>query len=320
MSEGKGRRPAKPVLAADGGGAARMTFTGIWPAMFTPLTDDGAEVDVDRLRRLLAFLVPHGIDGLFICGSTGEGVLLSPDERERVAEVTIAEVAGQIPVMVHVGALATRDSVRLAKHAARVGASAVSSIPPFLFPVSQASVIEHWRQIGSASDLPFFAYHIPRLTGHSLKPEHIAEVLTLPNVVGLKFSDPDLALMRALLDAADGRLQILSGYDQQCAYAQAAGASGAIGSTYNWLTPLFVELYRAHAGGELARAAALQAQANRLMRPALRYEVIAGQKAVMRYLGVDCGPTRHPIAPLDAAAQAELFAALDALGLKELYR
>lgn len=295
-------------------------FSGIWPALFTPLADDGETLCLERLRRLLEFLLPLGIDGLFIGGSTGEGVLLSPDERERLAEAVLAEVSGQVPVIVHVGALATRDSVRLARHAGRAGAAAVSSLPPFLFPVAQSSVIEHWRRIGAAGEVPFFVYHIPRLTGHSLRPEHVPDLLALPNCVGFKFSDPDLALMRALIDAADGRLTVLSGYDQQCAYAQAAGAHGAIGSTYNWLAPLFVRLYAAHRAGDLAAAAAWQARANRLMRPALAYEVIAGQKAVMRYLGVDCGPTRRPLAPLSAAQEAELFGLLDALELKELYR
>lgn len=299
---------------------SRMDFAGICPAMFTPLTDDGAAVSVERLRRLIAWLVPQGIAGLFVCGTTGEGLLLSPDEREQVAEVTIAEVAGQIPVMVHVGALATADSVRLARHAARVGAAAVSSIPPLYFPISQESILAHWRAVGSASDLPLYVYHIPRLTGHRVGPQDVGDILSLPNVAGMKFSDPDIATMRQILVAGEGRLRVLSGYDQQCAWARQAGASGAIGSTYNYLAPLLVRCYEAIAGGDLTAANAAQFEANRLMAPALRYEVIAGQKAVMGYLGLECGPTRRPIRPLDAGERHELFAALDELGIKELYR
>ena len=130
-------------------------ISGVLPAMFTAFDDTG-EVSPERLRRVIASEVEQGIQGLFICGSTGEGILMSPEEREQVAEITMAEVAGQVPVMVHVGAAATRDSVRLAQHAARIGADAVSSVPPFYYNPGWEGIFDHYRLIGEATNLPLF--------------------------------------------------------------------------------------------------------------------------------------------------------------------
>lgn len=296
-----------------------MEFAGINPAMFTPLTDDGEAVAPERLRRLVRFLLEQGVSGLFVCGSTGEGVLLSPAEREQVAEITLAEVAGQVPVMVHVGAAATRDSVRLARHAAAHGAAAVSSVPPFPFPLSTACALEHWRRIGAATDLPLWIYYLPLASSFRLGAADLEALFALPNLVGMKFTDTDLYVMRNLIEWSGGRLRVLSGPDQLCLPAQVMGATGAIGSTYNWLAPLFVKLYRAYHDGDLATAQRCQYQANALIRVIHRYELIAGQKAIMEYLGVPCGPTRHPIVPVSEEARREIYVALDREGLRDLY-
>lgn len=289
-------------------------FEGINPAMFTPLTDDGEAVSPERLRRLIPWLLGQGISGLFICGSTGEGVLLSPEEREQVAEITLAEVAGQVPVMVHVGAAATRDSVRLARHAARHGAAAVSAIPPFPFALGTTSAVAHWAAIGAATELPLYIYYFPAMCAFTLGDEAVEQLLALPTLAGLKFTHSDFYVLRNLLDLSDGRWQILSGPDELCLPAQTMGARGAIGSTYNWMAPLFVDLWQAWQRGDMATAMARQAAANRLIRVIHQFEKIAGQKAIMEFLGVPCGPTRAPLRALDDADKQRLRTKLDAAG------
>ncbi|MCC7491506.1 MAG: dihydrodipicolinate synthase family protein [Fimbriimonadaceae bacterium] len=293
-----------------------MQYDGVNPALFTPLTDDGEAVDVGRLRKLLAWLLPQGISGLFVCGTTGEGIFLSPEERETVVEVTLSEVAGAVPVMVHCGAVATRDSVRLARHAARCGAAAVSSVPPFPLPLQTASVLAHWRQIGAATDLPLWIYYMPAMSAFHLDEGLVEPLLALPNLVGLKFTDANFYVMRNLLDLSAGRLRVLSGPDELFLAARVMGASGAIGSTYNWMAPIFVRILEAVRRGDLASASHWQGRANGFIRLIHRYEKIAGQKVIMEYLGVPCGPSRRPLQPLTLAQQNELFAALDAADLR----
>ncbi len=297
-----------------------MQFDGINPAMFTPLTDDGEQISPERLRRLLAFLLQRPITGLFICGSTGEGVLLSPDEREQVAEIVMAEVGGQIPVMVHVGAAATRDSVRLARHAAKLGAAAISSIPPYPFTLTTESVLGHWREIGAATDLPMYIYYFPALGTFTLDQKLIDGLATIPNLVGLKFTSPDFFVMRNLIEGSGGRLRVLSGPDELCLPAQVMGAQGAIGSTYNWMAPLFIRLFDAWRAGDMPTAQACQAKANSFIRLIFQYERLAAQKAIMEYLNVGCGPTRRPIRALEPNERTELFASLEREGLLAIHQ
>ncbi|MBI2298962.1 MAG: dihydrodipicolinate synthase family protein, partial [Armatimonadetes bacterium] len=194
-----------------------------------------------------------------------------------------------------------------------------SSIPPFPFPVSQAATLEHWTRIGRATDLPLWIYYLPAMTGFRVADAQMEALLGIPNLAGLQFTDPNLYVMRNLIDLSGGRLRILSGPDELCLPAQVMGASGAIGSTYNWMAPLFVGLYRAWRAGDLAAAQAAQWRANGLIRLILRHEIIAGQKVIMEYLGVSCGPTRHPIRPLGEPERRALFEALDREGRRGLY-
>ncbi|HIE51288.1 MAG TPA: hypothetical protein EYP85_05980 [Armatimonadetes bacterium] len=291
---------------------------GILPALFTPFDDEG-EVSPQRLRQLTAFVLEQGVHGLFICGSTGEGVLLSPQEREQVAEIVLTEVAGQVPVIVHVGAVATRDAVRLAKHAARLGAEAVSSVPPFFFQVDEQAMVEHYRLIGQATDLPLYMYYYPALTGITLHPGLLDALLTVPHLVGLKFTDPDLYVMRNLIDLSGGRLEVLSGFDEMCLPAQIMGAVGAVGSTYNFLAPLFLKLYAAYRAGDWTTAQRCQFRANGFIRIMERYRGLPAAKELMQLLGVPCGPVRRPLRPLTGEERQAFLAEMEEAGLLELY-
>lgn len=292
-------------------------FTGVIAAMVTAFDDQG-EVSPERLRRVIACELEQGVQGLFICGSTGEGILMSPEERERVAEITVAEVARQVPVMVHVGAAATRDSLRLARHAARIGADAVSSIPPFYYNPGPEGILDHYRLIGEATDLPFYIYYIPHLTGVTLDPGWIEKLLSIPNLAGLKFTDTNLFLMRNLIDLSGGRLRILSGPDEMHLPCLTMGAVGAIGTSYNYMARPFLRLRAAYQRGDLGTAQELQYRCNAIIRALLQYGGLPAAKEIMRRIGADPGPARRPFRPLTEEQRRGLHAALDAAGFEEL--
>lgn len=292
-------------------------FAGVIPAMFTAFDDDG-EVSPERLRRVIACELEQGVQGLFVCGSTGEGILMSPEEREQVAEIAVAEVAGQVPVMVHVGAAATRDSLRLARHAARIGADAVSSIPPFYYNPGMEGILDHYRLIGEATDLPLYIYHIPHLTGVSLDPNRLEEILAIPHLAGLKFTDTSLYLMRNLIDLSGGRLRILSGPDEMHLPCLTMGAVGAIGTSYNYMARPFLRLRAAYQKGDLATAQELQYRSNAIIRALLHYGGLPAAKEIMRRIGVNPGPARRPFRPLTEEQRHGLHAALDAAAFEDL--
>jgi len=292
-------------------------FRGIIPAMVTAFDEDG-EVSPERQRAVIRFMVEQGVHGLFVCGSTGEGILLSPEEREQVAEITVAEVAGQVPVMVHVGAPATRDSVRLARHAERIGAAAVSSVAPFYYKVGQEAVFDHYRLIGAATSLPLYVYHIPMLTGVGMGMDDLERLLSVPHLVGLKFTDTNFYVLRNLVELSEGRLEVLSGPDEMCLLGQIMGAVGAIGTSYNYMAKPFLQLYEAFHAGDWATAQEYQFRANAIIRILLGHGGLPAAKEILARRGVPCGPPRRPFRPLTDEQRASLHAALDAAGFDEL--
>ena len=205
----------------------------VWPAMLTPL-DESGQVRLDQVERLVTLFAEQQLGGAFVCGSTGQGVLLDPGERRRVAERAVQAAAGAIPIMVHVGSVATDEAVQLAQHAAEIGADAVSSVPPIYYPTAARTTLEHYRRIGSATDLPFFPYHATFLRQSVSDARLYAEqLLAIPNLSGMKYTDHDLYSMGLLHSYSGGRLKIFSGPDELLCHAAVAGAVGAIGTFYN---------------------------------------------------------------------------------------
>jgi len=289
---------------------------GVMPALMTPYGPDNA-VNVDMIRKLAAYQLEQGCCGFFVCGSTGEGLLLTPDERKLVARTVLETVAGQVPVIVHVGALATDTAVLLAKDAKAVGADAVSSVPPIYYPVGLEGMMRHIRAVAEAAELPTFYYHIPRLTGVELTADELVEAFTgVEGVVGLKFTHFDLFMMWWVLDAAQGRLRVFNGSDQMLFQGLCTGACGGIGSTYNYQMATIAGVYRAVKAGDLDRARQLQWQANRVIRVMFRNGPgLATEKAIMKLLGFDVGPPRGPIPPFPDERLPELRRQLEEVGL-----
>ena len=279
-------------------GSTAQIISGVLPALLTPFGADGS-VNVDMIRRLVALHLDQGCHGFFACGSTGEGLLLSREERKLVVQTVIEEVAGQVPVVVHVGAMSTKESVDLSKDAKRLGAAAVSSIPPIYYPVGLDGIIGHLRAIATASDLPTYYYHIPLISCVLLTLDDFLEMVDkVDGLVGLKFTYPDLFLLWCILDAVGSKISVLNGTDEQLFQALLTGAVGGIGSTYNYQSGTIVKIYDAFRRGDYETARQLQWKANAVVR-ALRRNGgnLAAEKAIMKMLGYDLGAPRGPIQP-----------------------
>lgn len=206
---------------------------GIWPALLTPLNEDGSP-NLSQLENLVNCHVQQGLGGLYVLGSTGQGVLLSVEQRKSVAASVLATVNRRIPVMVHVGAVATDDAVELARHAAAHGADSISSVATIYYPLGADYTFEHYRRIGGATELPFYVYHLSAVNRFGGSPrEYVDRLLGLPNIQGMKFTDGDLYQLGMLHQLAGDRLQFFSGADELLCHAALSGAVGAIGTFYN---------------------------------------------------------------------------------------
>jgi N-acetylneuraminate lyase len=280
-------------------------LTGIFPALVTPIGKDD-NINTQALRTLVEYLLDQRVDGFYLCGNTGEGMLLTEAERQQVAEVAIEQVRGRVPVIVHVGAPATAMAERLAAHARATGAYAVASVPPFYFSVDDQGIEDHYRRIQLACGLPLYLYNIPDVTRVSLSARLVSRLLSEGRPLGLKYTSYDLLTFRDIVETCGPELNVFAGPDEMLLPFLLMGAHGGIGTTYNCMPHLFVQLYEAWQEGDIERAQGLQLQIDRVILLLRDHGVVPAVKAVMGMLGIDCGGPRAPLRALAPEQQEQL--------------
>lgn len=280
---------------------------GILPALMTAFTDDGAHIDRARIRKLVRHLIDSGVHGLYVGGSSGEMLLCSTEERMELLETVldVTENAGRpVSVIAHVGSAGTRETLALARHAARSGADAVSSVTPFYFSYGFAEVRRFYEEL-AAVELPVVIYNIPARTGMTLNKAQLGTLLSIPNVAGMKFTSSDFYLLERLVTAHPDKI-FYNGSDEMLLSGLAAGAHGGIGTTYNFQPARMLSIYRLYHEGRMAEALANQRQANAMIEEVLDCGVLPACKALLRIGGLDYGTCRAPFLPLSDEQYAAL--------------
>lgn len=294
------------------------TPAGLIAATFTPMHADGT-LNLAMVPELVERLVRHKLGGLYVNGSTGEGPSLTSTERKFAAEAYIRAAKGRLPVIVQVGHASNWEARELAAHAAAAGADAISALPPIYFkPDSIETLAACLAEIAvGAPGLPFYYYHIPTVTGVSFDMRNLLPEATkrIPNFAGVKFSSHLLHEFQGCVALEKG--QMFLGVDDLCVTGHALGSSGAVGTTYSFMAPIFHEALAAYDSGDTKRAFALQVEAGRIVTKILEFKGMAGLKAMMGLLGLDCGPCRRPLHTLTHEETARLKADLTELGFFE---
>jgi N-acetylneuraminate lyase len=290
-------------------------------AAHTPFTASG-ELALDVIEVQAEHLVGEGVNGVFICGTTGEGLSMSVPERKLVAQRwTEVRAETALSLWIHVGALALPDACELARHAAEVGADAIGVLPPFFFGTDGEEPLVAWcRAISEASGgLPMTLYECPSMTGVRLDLERFIALAreSVPGYRGIKFTDANVELFGELCEGREEGEGMWWGRDEELCDGLLAGATGAIGSTYNFAARIYAPVLDLLAGGDRELAAAAQARSARLVEVIARHGYLGAAKAVMEMLGVSCGPARAPLRSPDAVAVARLRAELEELGFFE---
>ncbi len=289
-------------------------FQGAWPALVTPFTADN-RVNIPVLRQLVDYLIDQGSGGLYVCGSTGEGIYMTVAERKRVLETVVEQVNRRVPVIAHVGTVALPDATSLAGHAQAVGADGVASIIPPLYN-TVPSTVAYFTALGAAApELPLLTYIFG---GPADAVALMRALMGIPTLAGSKYTGPNMFEFRRIVELGEGEWTVFSGMDEQCAFAAMFGASGNIGSTLNYMVGLYRAIHTAVQQGDLARAVELQLAANQITGAMIDGGFMGSLKAVMTRLGFDCGACRLPNRTLTADQQTALFVQLDALNFDAL--
>jgi N-acetylneuraminate lyase len=294
-----------------------MHLSGLVAATFTPMRPDGS-LNLAMAKPVVDHLMRNGLSGLYVCGSTGEGPLLTTAERKETAAAYVEAAAGRLPVVVQVGHSSVAEARQLAAHAQQIGADATSAVAPYYFkPNSVKSLVDCLAEIaGGAPKLPFYYYHIPELSGvHANMAELLQEApAKIPNFAGIKYTAPFINELQCLIAASAGKFDILFGRDEMLLSGLAGGATGAVGSTYNFAAPLYLKVIAAFRRGDVEESQRCQGKAAAMVNILLRYRGHAGLKAAMHLIGVDCGPTRLPNVPLKSEEIESLRKELDEIG------
>ena len=240
-------------------------YKGSIPAFYACYEDDGS-VSPERTRKFTRYLIEKGVKGLYVCGSSGECIYQSKEERKLILESVMQEAKGKITIIAHVGCNNTADSMELAAHAERVGADAIASIPPIYFHLPDHAIAEYWNDISSAApNTDFIIYNIPQLAGVALGMSLYHEMLKNPRVIGVKNSSMPVQDIQMFKDAGGEGHVVFNGPDEQLVSGLAIGADGGIGGTYGVMPELYLAIFDAVAKGDMARAKAIQNDACRII-------------------------------------------------------
>lgn len=274
-------------------------------ALLTPYDADG-NVSDRCLRRLVSYVKQQGIDGFYVGGSTGEGLLQSIDERLAIFSI-VAEAGKGSALIGQVGAIGTREAQALAKGCVSFGYDAVSAIPPIYFPHKKDAIIGYYKDIlEAAGGTPLIIYNIPAMSGVTFTLDDLARLLEIPNVIGIKQTNIDMYQMEQLRRAFPEAL-LLNGYDEVLLAGLVSGASGGIGSTYNVMGRKYLDLAAHLKAGNIFAAAQVQSACNTVIDELVRTGVFPGLKYLLHRLGVlDTPVCRKPLTTLTTATSGRL--------------
>ena len=272
----------------------KMHIEGVIVPLITPMDQDGA-LNTGPVKRLVDYLIARGICAFLTCGTTGEGTLLTVEERCQFSEAVVKAAGGRIPVIVHSGSITTAETIYLTKHAKEIGAQAAAMIPPYYFHYSDEELTGHFETVArQAPDFPLYLYNNPPVTNNTLSIEVVSRVVErCPNVVGIKNSST-LELLVACSRLRDGAFNTANGCDDLILASRAVGGEACVSGNANVLPELVVELFSACSSGDLKRARELQARLDAAA------EIMGGGKislfkAMLAKRGVAVGGVRKPM-------------------------
>lgn len=279
-------------------------YQGVIPAFYA-CYDENGEVSPERVRALTQYFIDKGVKGVYACGSSGECIYQSAEDRKITIENIMAVAKGKLTVICHVACNNTKDSMELARHAENCGVDAIAAIPPIYFRLPEYSIAAYWNAISSAApNTDFVIYNIPQLAGTALTMSLLEEMKKNPRVIAVKNSSMPVQDIQMFKAAGGNDFMVFNGPDEQFISGRVMGAAGGIGGTYGAMPELFLKADEMVRANKMEEARNLQYDINEII-----YKLCSGRgnmyamiKEVLRInVGLDIGSVREPLTGLNDA-------------------
>lgn len=296
---------------------SNLLVQGIMPALVSHFKNDGTVLK-DSIKANMDRNFSQGACGFYICGSTGEGPVITSAMRKEIAETVVEHNNGRGLIVNHIGAAATMDAFDLARHAKACGCDAVSSVVPnFYFKHNDDEIIDYYKRIAEESELPVIAYVQNLLTSDSVNL--MRRLIEVDGVIGCKFTLTDFYSMRRIKELNGGDINVINGPDEMIICGLSMGADAGIGSTYNLMCAEYVKLRNQFLAGDIEGARQTQYKVNKVTEILIKYNVARAVKYILSLDGIEAGDMAYPMAPLTEEQKKMLVKELTDVGFFDTY-
>lgn len=274
-----------------------VQFKGVFPALVTPFDENG-KINDKAMERLVRYNLEKGVSGFYVGGSTAESFMLSIDERMHALEVVMSAIGGKVDVIANIGVFSTDQGIKLAKHADRLGVSAISSVPPFYFKFNIQEYYQYYSDILNEVSAPMLIYNVPAMSGVNFTEQDFNRFFSHDRIIGVKYTSYDLFLMQRLIQQHQEKT-VFIGHDEIYLSALAAGAKALIGSTVGLMAEKFIKIESLYNACKIEEALEVQSDVNKIVSVLVKIGVFKGVKAALELQGIPCGQCRKPFQPLN---------------------
>ena len=290
-------------------------FTGAGVAIVTPMHQDGT-VNYDKLGELIEFQIANHTDSIIITGTTGEASTLSEEEHVECIRFAVEKVAKRIPVIAGTGSNCTETAIYLTKEAEKAGADGALVVTPYYNKATQKGLVQHFGMIAKNTSLPMILYSVQSRTGVNILPQTVAELRsTYENVVAVKEASGNISQVADIMQMTQGDIDVYSGNDDQIVPILSLGGKGVISVLSNVCPQETHDIVARFLDGDVAGSRELQLRALPLIH-ALFCEVNPiPVKTAMNFMGMEVGPLRLPMTPMEEANKARLIQAMKDFGI-----
>lgn len=294
----------------------KTIFEGMATALITPITENG--VDYEAFAKLIDWQIEKGINGLVVCGTTGESSTLTDEEHREAIRFAVKQAAGRVPVIAGTGSNDTAYAIELTKEACAAGADAVLVVTPYYNKATQKGLIQMFTAIADASDVPVILYNVPSRTGVNIEPATVAELAKHPRICAIKDAGGNISKTAELISLCGDNIDVYSGNDDQVIPIMSLGGKGCISVLSNVMPAEAVEMCRLFKEGKTAEAAKMQIDLLPLINALFSEVNPIPVKAAMAAMGFCENYLRLPLTPMEDSNREKLYSLMRKNGLNLL--